>query len=185
MSYCNKIYKIKPKTSYKISRNCANCGGKSEYINTNRFRVNANGNKIDVWLIYQCEKCRHTCNLTIYERVNPKLIKEEYEKFLINDIELSLQYGTNRSFFKDNKAEICMESLEYEIEEVHTNEEKAMEAQIVIENPYELKLRTDKVLAEILKVSRNQMKQLIEEGEIQIKEKSKKLTFVNAPSKGI
>lgn len=123
MSYCRKMYNIIPETSYKIIRNCANCGRKSEYINTNCFRVNANGNKVDVWLIYQCERCRHTCNLTVYERVNPKLIKEEYEKFLGNDIELSLQYGT------------------------------------------------DKVLAEILKVSRNQIRQMIEEGKIQAKGK--------------
>lgn len=81
MSYCKKIYKIPPKTSYKIIRNCAGCGEKSDYINTERFRVNANGNKIDVWLIYQCEKCKYTYNLTVYERINPKLIKEKYEKF--------------------------------------------------------------------------------------------------------
>ena len=69
MSYLKKIeYEIIPKESFMVIRNCSGCGRKSYFKNTKRFRVNANGNKLDVWLIYQCEKCRHTLNLTIYER---------------------------------------------------------------------------------------------------------------------
>lgn len=171
MSYCKKkTYKIKPKTSYKIVRNCANCGRKSEYVNTNCFRVNANGNRIDVWLIYQCEKCKHTCNLTVYERVNPKVLKNEYQRFLANDKELSLQYGTDKNFFQKNKAEITTEGLEYEIMECEIDSdlhgiEKKPEI-ICIQNPYKLRLRTDKVLAELLQISRNKMNQLIEQEKI-------------------
>ena len=69
MSYLKKIeYEIVPKECFKVTRNCSGCGTKTRYINTKRFRVNANGNKLDVWLIYQCEKCKHTFNLAIYER---------------------------------------------------------------------------------------------------------------------
>ncbi|MBQ4529626.1 MAG: DUF1062 domain-containing protein [Lachnospiraceae bacterium] len=167
MSYCKrKTYKIKPKTSYKVLRNCANCGGKTEYVNTDCFRVNANGNRIDVWLIYQCEKCKHPCNLTVYERVNPKILKEQYPGFLGNDKELALQYGTNKSFFQKNKAEISMDGMEYEILEEETEETETLEENseiIHIQNPYELKLRTDKVLAEIFQISRRKINQLVEQ----------------------
>ncbi|HAH17569.1 MAG TPA: hypothetical protein DCL29_00905 [Eubacterium sp.] len=31
-----------------------------EFVNSKRFRVNANGNSVDVWLIYRCKKCKHS-----------------------------------------------------------------------------------------------------------------------------
>lgn len=77
------------------------------FINTRRFRVNANGNKVDVWLIYQCKKCRHTYNLPIYERKNPNgIVSDEYEAFLENSEELALKYGTMYEIFKRNKVEV-------------------------------------------------------------------------------
>ncbi len=70
MSYLRKYeYIIIPDESYTIIRHCPNCGIKSSYINSTNFRVNANGNRIDVWLIYQCKKCKHTYNLSIIERM--------------------------------------------------------------------------------------------------------------------
>ncbi|WP_084023929.1 DUF1062 domain-containing protein [Clostridium taeniosporum] len=38
------------------------CNEKIHYINSGKFRVNANKNNIDIWLIYQCEKCKSTWN---------------------------------------------------------------------------------------------------------------------------
>ena len=112
----NKEFKIIPKNSYEVTRNCAKCGCKTNYINTNNFRVNANGNTIDVWLIYQCKKCKHTFNLSIYKRVNPfEIDKLEYEKFLSNDKELAFKCGINKELFEKNKADISESNIEYDI----------------------------------------------------------------------
>ena len=74
------------------------------FLNTGRFRVNANGNSVDVWLIYQCEKCKHSLNLTIYERIRPgRIPRELYEKFMENDEELAEIYGNDREFLKRNR----------------------------------------------------------------------------------
>jgi hypothetical protein len=98
---------VQGKKCYKILRKCGKCGCKKNYINTKRFRVNANGNRVDIWLIYQCEKCKHTYNLPIYERIRPSAIeKDEYERFLANDEELAEIYGKDKSIFAKNKAEI-------------------------------------------------------------------------------
>ena len=101
MCYGKKYeYNIEPLESYKVIRNCSGCGGKSLYKNTNNFRVNANGNKIDIWLIYQCEECKHTFNLTVYERVKPSEIEIDlYDKFLKNDLSLSKKYGLDKTLF--------------------------------------------------------------------------------------
>lgn len=92
--------------SVKVYHRCGGCGKKQEFINSGRFRVNANGNNVDVWLIYRCRKCKHTWNLTIFERTSPKKIPQElYELFLDNDEKTAIEYGNNIDFLKRNKAE--------------------------------------------------------------------------------
>lgn len=69
MSYLKKFeYEMVPNDSFGIIQNCPKCGRKTHFKNTEKFRVNANGNKLDIWLIYQCEECKHTFNPAIYER---------------------------------------------------------------------------------------------------------------------
>lgn len=91
----------------RVFHRCGGCGKKQEFINSGKFRVNANGNSVDVWLIYRCKKCKHSWNLTIYERIRPKKIPTDlYELFLNNDEETAYQYGNNIEFLKKNNAEL-------------------------------------------------------------------------------
>lgn len=173
MSYLNTIeYRILPRHAYKIQRNCSGCKGKSNYINTGNFRVNANGNRIDVWLIYQCEKCRHTYNLTVHERVKPTEIPEEnYKCFLANDAKLALEYGMDKALLARNKAFISDEDMEYDLfpkiqNEVPKWQEEIPKTQIILENPYGLKVREDKLVSEILKISRSKAKKILTQGKV-------------------
>lgn len=93
-------------TSLKVYHRCGGCSKKQEFINSGKFRVNANGNRVDVWLIYRCKKCKHSWNLTIFERTKPsKINQEEYELFMDNDYELAMKYGNDMYFLKKNNAE--------------------------------------------------------------------------------
>ena len=93
--------------SFRIYHRCAGCGKKQEFVNSKKFRVNANGSLVDVWLIYRCKKCKHSWNLTIYERTRPHRIPEDlFEAFQNNDEETALSYGVSVEFLKKNKAEI-------------------------------------------------------------------------------
>lgn len=171
MSYLKtKAYQIIPKESYKIIRNCSGCGGKAIYENTCHFRINANGNKLDVWLIYQCRKCKHTYNLSIYERIKPQMIqRDEYEGFLANNPALAKIYGLNKQLMAKNKVEVDWNDLAYEL--VGESLEGTLGiGSIEIQNPYGLKLRTEKVLSEILQISRNKVKLLEKEGIIAIEQ---------------
>ena len=85
---------------------CGGCGKKQEFINSYKFRVNANGKSVDVWLIYRCKKCKHPKNLTIYERTRPgKIPQDMYESFLSNNMDTAMEYGNNIEFLKRNNAE--------------------------------------------------------------------------------
>ncbi len=173
MSYLKKIeYEIITEESFSVIRNCAGCGKKTTFKNTKKFRVNANGNKLDVWLIYQCENCKHTFNLTIYERQKPSSIPaNEYKSFLNNDEQLAEAYGRNLQFFKKNKTEIDFQNVNYRIEKRKEETDKhdcRQQVLINIHNPYCLKLRPEKQIAEILSLSRSQVKKLIEKKKIEI-----------------
>lgn len=173
MSYLRKIeYKIVLKDSFWIIRNCPKCGRKANYINTRKFRINANGSKLDIWLIYQCVECKHTFNLAIYERKKVSSIpKEEYQCFLDNDEQLAEMYGKNMQLFQTNKAEIDFDRLHYGLVKLHgTIENSGFGEQILItvKNPWQLKIRSEKQIAMVLGLSRNQVKSLLEKGEIEL-----------------
>lgn len=185
MSYLRKFeYKILPQEAYIILRHCPVCGIKSSYLNSNNFRVNANGNRIDVWLIYQCESCKNTYNLPIVERLrNNAISKEHYKGFLENDKELALSYGLDKSIFLKNKLEINLSTIKYQLFPGHyhkTNKDEPIHYRngdiLEIENPYGLKVRTDKMISELLHVSRTKAKQL---------ELSGVITFMNNPGKSL
>ncbi|MBQ3480884.1 MAG: DUF1062 domain-containing protein [Oscillospiraceae bacterium] len=90
----------------RVYHRCGGCGKKQEFLNSGRFRVNANGNLVDVWLIYRCKKCKHSWNLTICERTKPaKIPTERFEAFQTNDAETAAAYGRNIDFLKKNHAE--------------------------------------------------------------------------------
>ncbi len=175
MSYLKKIeYEIVLKDSFFVIRNCPKCGRKTYFKNTKKFRINANGNKLDIWLIYQCEECKHTLNLAIYERQKvSSIIKEEYQRFLDNDEQLAQMYGKNVQLFRKNKADIDFEKVNYDLVKLHETTEYGdnFEDQIVIaiNNPYQLKIRPEKQIAEALGLPRGQVKGLLEKGEIEWK----------------
>ncbi len=82
------------------------CGKKQEFLNSGKFRVNANGNSVDVWLIYRFKKCKHSWNLTIFERTKPgKIPAELFEAFQLNDLETAAAYGRDLDFLKKNNAQ--------------------------------------------------------------------------------
>ncbi len=211
MCYWNTTeYRIIPISGYQVLRNCPGCGCRAAYESTGSFRVNANGKRIDVWLIYRCKSCGHTYNLTIYERVKPEDIPgEEYRRFLENDGETALRYGMDKGVFARNRAEIDWEHVAYEIRPMEAREslesrerlenreslesrerpqsqenpESRIDRQgrqdalrhnrtgsslLTIHNPWGLKIRTDKAVAEICQVSRSKVRQLVKEGKLEL-----------------
>ncbi len=171
MGYLEKIeYEIVPKDSFMVIRGCPKCGRKTHFKNTKKFRVNANGNKLDIWLIYQCEECKHTFNLSIYERQKVSSIpKEEYQRFLGNEEQFAEMLGKNMQLFRKNKADIDFERIDYEFVKLHETMEYSDSGEqiiVAIHNPYQLKIRLEKQIAGVLGLSGSQVKKLIEQGEI-------------------
>jgi hypothetical protein len=49
-------------------RQCPRCDQRARFVSSGLFRVNASGRRIDVWLIYRCQRCDFTWNRTVEER---------------------------------------------------------------------------------------------------------------------
>lgn len=169
-------YEIIPTETYQILRGCSGCGSKTVYHNTNRVRVNANGKQIDVWLIYQCGKCKHTYNLPIHSRINRSVLaKEEYEALLRNDQELVYQYGLDRMIFQRNGAEIIKEPS-YVLRCI--GEDMGGDS-IRLRNPYRLRIRYDQLISECLGVSRTEAKQALKNGVLSVNQVSDIISIKN------
>lgn len=161
-----ETWNIVPGGVPSVRRNCPKCKIKREFINSFKFRVNANGKALDVWLIYRCEHCSTTWNMAIYERRAVETIPEkEYFGFLSNDRALAEEYGRRQDLFVKNRAEAVMEECGYRVERdgssTHADGEVMGENEerlIRLELSQPMKLRVDSLLAEQLGISRSAIK---------------------------
>jgi hypothetical protein len=94
---------------------------------------------------------------------------------MTNNKELAMKYGTDKSFFVKNKAEIDWRNVRYSIVNAVTQRHAAADAisfksgdLVQISNPYWLKIRTDKIVCDLLQITRSKVKQLENAGRIEI-----------------
>ncbi|WP_243716091.1 DUF1062 domain-containing protein [Actinomadura darangshiensis] len=72
-----------------LSLRCADCRSESATTGDGRFRVNANGKLLDVWLLVRCTSCDRTGKLSVHERAPVRsLDPAELRGYRDNDPEL-------------------------------------------------------------------------------------------------
>ena len=70
--------------------NCNRCRSTTPFRTSGKIRVNANGKRLDAWLIYKCTSCDNTWNRPILERRHVSTIEPQLLASLqANDPELS------------------------------------------------------------------------------------------------
>ncbi|HJU30439.1 MAG TPA: DUF1062 domain-containing protein [Hyphomicrobiaceae bacterium] len=52
----------------RVWQNCNRCDARTPFVCSGKFRINAQGKRIDAWLIYRCARCDQTWNYPILER---------------------------------------------------------------------------------------------------------------------
>jgi len=78
----------------KVLNSCHRCKKTTAFYCSEKFRVNAQQKRIDVWLIYKCEHCESTWNYSILSRVHTNSIdKVLHQKFMNNDRETAWQHA--------------------------------------------------------------------------------------------
>ncbi|MCK8059495.1 MULTISPECIES: DUF1062 domain-containing protein [unclassified Fusibacter] len=166
MSYLNTVtWTIEPLALPTVIKTCSKCGHKATFVNTEKFRVNANKMSLDIWLIYCCEKCKSTYNLTVHERISPQEMPlTMLERFMGNDLQLAREVGFDSILHQKNKVHLDLASVPFDI----TGEMVNLDAPGMIELkcPFNLGQRVDKILSKKLNVSRSVIKRLHESGKL-------------------
>jgi hypothetical protein len=74
-----------------IVKACVSCRFTRHHA-TGKFRVNANGKVIDVWMLIRCEQCGRTAKIPVHERVYVRALERE---------RLLMLEGNDRSMVRD------------------------------------------------------------------------------------
>ncbi|MBX2803262.1 MAG: DUF1062 domain-containing protein [Myxococcales bacterium] len=63
------IWTLIPTQLPTLTRRCPRCDAPRTFACTGRVRVNANGKRLDAWLLLACVGCERSLRLTVHERV--------------------------------------------------------------------------------------------------------------------
>ena len=71
----------------RLRRPCGGCRAQVWLESTERFRVNAQKRRLDVWLIYRCPGCGRRTNVDVHARTSPRALGPALDAYLRNDPE--------------------------------------------------------------------------------------------------
>lgn len=150
---------IAPKIAPRPIINCNRCGTLKAYQCSGKFRVNANGKRIDAWLIYRCIDCDNSWNLGILERCNRRDIEPALLAALeSNDPALARRHAFDVVALRSRIGRVEeFPDVAIRKEALDNRQEKttALEIQLELEMPTALRL--DRLLAGELGISRSRL----------------------------
>ena len=160
--------RLTPTEQPQIRHPCARCKSRQIFTSSGKFRVNANGKMIDVWLIYRCAACDQTWNHAVHERRAVKCLSaEELNAFMQNDAALAQRHSADVERLRAAGAEVTA-AADIAIERVVLQPATMETAEIVISfaltSPCQIRL--DRVLAAGLCLQRRAVVPLVEQAMI-------------------
>jgi hypothetical protein len=152
-------WRVVPAATPRVLRPCPRCGGPRPFASSERFRVNASGRKLDVWLIYRCAVCSFTWNLTVVERTTPQDIgAARLEAFLRNDLAVAWSCAFDRTLLRRAGARVELSTPA----RVERDALPSGRTTLRFALPFPLQLRLDRLLAQELGVPRSRLPGLVE-----------------------
>ncbi len=160
---------LTPKTAPQPWIACGGCGGLRAFQSSGKIRLNANGRKLDAWLIYKCLTCNKTWNRVIFERqalrdIDPAVL----EALQSNDPEWIRAESFNLDALR-RKAQRIDEFPDVDIvRQVLGDTEGWTRLEIELAVPFAAGTRLDRLLASELKLSRSRLQALHQVGLLRI-----------------
>jgi hypothetical protein len=145
--------------------NCNRCRGATRFRTSGKIRVNANGKRVDAWLIYKCTSCDNTWNRPVLERrhvstIDPRLLAS----LQANDPELSRQLAFEKLPRKLEVEHFDDATVHKEV--VSESERPACRLEIVCVIPETTGLRVDRLLSTELRLSRSRIQSMQNAGHL-------------------
>lgn len=167
---------IIPEATPEFIYHCSKCNKKMNFYCSEKFRLNGNHKKIDIWLIYKCVKCDTTWKLEIYKGIKPDSIPAEmFERFINNDRETAWKYAFDTNFIQSNSCVPDYSGVGYTViwydaktgEKVDKDISLNQNITVNLLSPYKFELKLSGLLAKELNVSLKELYALAESGRIE------------------
>ncbi len=151
-------WRVVPVRTPHVIRACPRCAAPRSFGSSDRFRVNASGRRLDVWLIYRCAICDFTWNLTVWERTAPKAIgAARLEAFLQNDPAAAWSCAFDGTLLRRAGARV-ERSTPVRVERCPLPEGRTT---VRFELPFAVQIRLDRLLAQELEIPRSRLSCLV------------------------
>ncbi|MBN9088662.1 MAG: DUF1062 domain-containing protein [Reyranella sp.] len=147
---------------------CSRCGEARRFRSSDKIRVNANGKRIDAWLIYKCTGCGSTWNRPILERRPVRTIEQGFltalhasEAVLARRLAFDVE-GLRRSAARVEEFDdaLVIEAV------LSASTMPPRQLEILCRVPKPVGLRLDRLLANELRLSRGRIRGLAETGDL-------------------
>ncbi|GAA4333129.1 DUF1062 domain-containing protein [Actinomadura luteofluorescens] len=140
-----------------LSSRCVDCGSRSATTGEGRFRVNANGKLLDVWLLVRCVSCDRTGKVPVHERAPVRsLDPAELHGYRVNDPELVASTLLDPLLARRSRFTLdWTEAWRLEAPSPRLDEAWPVQVEVVFEDP--VPLRPDRLIAQGLGLSRNEV----------------------------
>lgn len=161
-------------TTPLLKRKCSKCNSNSLFYCSNKFRLNSQKKYIDIWLIYKCQDCDTTYNLTILSRTKPDAIdKVLLQKFIDNDDSLARQYAFDSEIVKKNRIEPDYSQIEFNVikEDLSMWQLAEIDTDIIefeIKTEYNMIIKLNHIIKESLEISTSRLSKMLSMGIIQL-----------------
>jgi hypothetical protein len=145
--------------------NCNRCRGTTRFRTSGKIRVNANGKRVDAWLIYRCTSCDNTWNRPVLERrhvstIDPPLLAS----LQANDPELSRRLAFEK--FRRRLKVDHFDDVTVRKQVVSEGARPACRLEIVCVVPEATGVRVDRLLSTELHLSRSRIQNMQNAGHL-------------------
>jgi len=164
----NVEWTVRRAGSPSLMRPCGRCGQPRPFRSTGKFRLNANGSRLDAWLIHACGVCGKTWNRVIFERQPVGRVPGHVLDALhSNDAAYACSIDRSRSNSGGRPSKRCTGFLLTERRQSAFSD-NTQAVQLVIKDPDRSGVRLDKILAQGLGVSRTDVSRLAALGIVEV-----------------
>ena len=157
---------IIPRTAPQPWLSCSRCGEAKPFRSSDKIRVNANGRRVDAWLIYKCTSCGSTWNRPILERrpvqaIEPDMLTslQTSESMLVHRLAFDVE-GLRRSAGRVEEFDDALVVKTVLSESTMP----ARQLEILCSVPEPVGLRVDRLLANELRLPRSRIQRLAKAG---------------------
>ncbi|MPZ30463.1 MAG: DUF1062 domain-containing protein [Rhodospirillales bacterium] len=159
---------IIPRTAPQPWLTCSRCGEPRRFRSSDKIRVNANGKRVDAWLIYKCTCCGSTWNRPILERRQVQTIEPDFLTSLrTSDSMLTRRFAFDVEGLRRRAGRV--EEFDDALVIRNVLSESTMptrQLEILCSVPEPVGLRVDRMLANELQLSRSRVQSLAKIGEL-------------------